>query len=104
MLESLDYGGWDTSAVRISDAEGYHGYARFGQILKAYHTDSGLPAHDFARQLGTTRAHLLRLERGESQPSAEVITRASDLLKMDVVYLLRSAIEGREQDATAFND
>jgi len=56
---------------------------QIGRTLAARRAFLGLEQEEVARRARTTRGYLSRLERGEAQPSPEMLSRLLTALKVD---------------------
>ena len=64
---------------------------RLGRNLRRLRTDRGLSQEEFAEVLRIHRTYVGGLERGERNPSLQVVERLAQELRVDPVELLREA-------------
>ena len=67
---------------------------RLGRNLRRLRTDRGLSQEEFAEVLRIHRTYVGGLERGERNPSLQVVERLAQELRVDPVELLREAEAG----------
>ena len=68
----------------------------FANNLKKLRTEKGLSQRELAEQLYVTRTSVNRWECGNRLPDAEMITRLSEVLEVDVNILLNAAAQSDE--------
>ena len=72
--------------------------AKFAERLKALRTSKGLSQADFSRQVNTSKSSINMYERGEREPSFEMLERIADYFNVDMDFLLgKSDIANRNQ-------
>ena len=71
----------------------------FADRLKELRTIKGLYQGDIAEILGVTRQAVSQYERGEREPSLEMLEKLADYFNVDVSYLV-----GKENKSTYFID
>ena len=71
----------------------------FAERLKELRKIKGLYQGDIARILGVTRQAVSQYERGEREPSYEMLEKLADYFNVDMNYLL-----GKEEHSTYFID
>lgn len=58
--------------------------ATFGETLKERRQAAGLSHDKLAERAGTTRSHLIKLEKGKHRPRAEMVERLAYALNVDL--------------------
>ena len=84
-------------AVKIKPVK--ENLSEFAKRIKALRLQKGISQGEIAKKIGIHKINYGRYERGESQPSAETLTKLADVLNVSTDYLL----EGEEQDAIVAN-
>ena len=62
---------------------------KFGQHLKKLRIKAGITGAELARRCYVERHHILRLERGETNPTLYTLKKVSDALKISLEKILR---------------
>lgn len=78
------------------DAQDYEGYEDMGALLKRLRGRVSL--REVTRRTGVSASYLSQIERGVSQPGANVIRKLAELYKVDTRQLLRRAGHGPQPD------
>ena len=61
-----------------------------GRNLRAYRLERGLSQEDFAEVVGVHRTYMGGLERGERNLTLQSLERLAEVLRLDVIDLLRT--------------
>lgn len=61
---------------------------KFCERLRTLRTNKGLSQQDFAKQLGISKSSVNMYERGEREPSFEMLELIADYFNVDMDYLL----------------
>lgn len=70
----------------------------FGDRLKSLRNNRGLSQMDFAKQIGISKSAVNMYERGEREPSFEILETIADYFNVDLDYLIgKSEIPNRSQ-------
>lgn len=70
----------------------------FGDRLKSLRNNRGLSQMDFSKQIGISKSAVNMYERGEREPSFEVLETIADYFNVDLDYLIgKSEIPNRSQ-------
>jgi DNA-binding transcriptional MerR regulator/quercetin dioxygenase-like cupin family protein len=88
--------GWNTAAIRTSLAAGSLGtrLTRKGNRFRRARRERGLLLKDAAARIGISAAYLSALERGESEPSSNIIARIADAYLIPMSGLAESPARG----------
>lgn len=62
----------------------------FGQRLKDRRRELGLTQTQLAEQTGSTAAYVSQVERGQANPTLEVMAKFAELIEMEVWEMLRT--------------
>lgn len=62
----------------------------FGQRLKDRRRELGLTQTQLAEQTGSTAAYVSQVERGQANPTLEVMAKFAELINMEVWEMLRA--------------
>ena len=74
------------------DAQGYEGYEDIGALLKRLRGRVSL--REVTRRTGVSASYLSQIERGVSQPGANVVRKLAELYNVDAQELLKRAGHG----------
>jgi transcriptional regulator with XRE-family HTH domain len=66
---------------------------RIGEKLHALRVRHGYTARELAEMLGVSHTHILRMEKGEKGPSANLVLKISQLFNVSADQLLRDDLE-----------
>jgi transcriptional regulator with XRE-family HTH domain len=70
----------------------------FGDRLKSLRNNRGLSQMDFSKQIGISKSAVNMYERGEREPSFEILETIADYFNVDLDYLIgKSEIPNRSQ-------
>ena len=67
-----------------------------GKLLRELREKRGLSQEDLAKAVGTTGANLSRIELGEQQPRAALLTKLADYFGVSADYLLGRAVHSED--------
>lgn len=64
----------------------------FGNRLKARRRELGLTQHQFAERSGSTAAYVSQVERGQANPTLDVMAKFAELVGLEVWDMLRPEV------------
>lgn len=76
--------------VIVADSVKVHAAELFGQRLKDRRRELGLTQTQLAEQTGSTAAYVSQVERGQANPTLEVMAKFAELVGMEVWEMLRT--------------
>lgn len=76
--------------VIIADSVKVPAAELFGQRLKDRRRELGLTQTQLAEQTGSTAAYVSQVERGQANPTLEVMAKFAELVGMEVWEMLRT--------------
>lgn len=76
--------------VIIADSVKVPAAELFGQRLKDRRRELGLTQTQLAEQTGSTAAYVSQVERGQANPTLEVMAKFAELVGMEVWKMLRT--------------
>jgi transcriptional regulator with XRE-family HTH domain len=75
---------------------------RVGKRIRLARLTSNFPSHDsLARQVGTSRQHLIKLEKGQHLPGEALLARIAQATGRDIDYFAAESDDDEEPDPVA---
>lgn len=78
------------SKVTLADSVKFPAAELFGQRLKDRRRALGLTQSQLAEQTGSTAAYISQVERGQANPTLEVMAKFSEVIGMEVWQMLQA--------------
>ena len=75
-----------------------------GNVIKDLRTKKGIKQGVLAQELGVTQSYLSRIEKGEKQPSLDLINATAKTFGMPVYYIMLKALDPEKDIAPEKRD